>query len=105
MALCHSAIFHICRLGGIYYFLQALGYKSYPPEVMITMSLAAIASLLPLSLGVLGIRESSFAMGLGIYGVDFTTTINTAMLVRLILWAQAATGGIIMVCSRNEIKV
>lgn len=102
MAFLSAAIFHLSRLGGIYFFLQSLGSPIAPVQILVTMTLVAIASILPLSIGAIGIREGAFAIGLGIYGVDFTTAVTTAMLVRLILWGQAVIGGIIMVSANDK---
>lgn len=104
MAFLGSTIFHLSRLGGIYYFLQSLGSPIAPVQVLVTMTLVTVASVLPLSIGAIGIREGAFAIGLGVYGVDFTTAVTTAMLVRLILWGQAVIGGIIMVNVRDKTK-
>jgi hypothetical protein len=102
-SLC-SGGFHFFRILGVYYFLLSLGHKVGLPEILVVMTFTAVISLLPISIGALGLREGAFIFGFGFFGVNFNAAASTALLVRIILLLPALCGGVWLMQDKKIVK-
>ena len=88
----HSMLFHIFRIVGIYYFILAVGSDINIFDISVVLALVLLISVIPISIGALGVREAAFVAGFSIYSIDPVSGLAVAILTRFFLFFQAAVG-------------
>jgi len=86
----------LCALLAIYGFSINVG------QAWVAITAAALASLLPLSPGGLGIREAGMVAGLTLFGVDSPVALLAALVIRLANIVQAALGALLVTGRRGR---
>lgn len=99
-----SGCFHFSRVMGVYCFLLALGQKVGASEILLVMAFTAVISLLPISIGALGLREGALVVGFGFFGVNYTVATSIALLLRVILSLPALCGGIWLMLDKKIVE-
>jgi uncharacterized membrane protein YbhN (UPF0104 family) len=87
-----SLAFHATRLVGMNAFLLAVGSVVPWGEILMVMALVMFASLVPVSIGALGVREGLLVYGLGLCGVPAPEAMTVALLNRVTSIAIGAGG-------------
>jgi hypothetical protein len=90
-----SLLFHAARLVGMHAFLAAVGHHVTTGELIVVMALTLLASLVPLSIGALGVREGVVVFALGLCGVPAAEALTVALLNRVLLVIFGVAGGVI----------
>lgn len=68
------------------------------------MFATAFFALLPVSLGGLGIREGTIAIGLSLFGVSKSSAVTIAFMNRILLLLFALLGGILFIINKHPKK-
>lgn len=90
-----SLAFHAMRILGMNAFLLAVGQSIPFGEILIATALMMFASLVPLSIGALGVREGVLVYALGLYGVPAPAAMTVALLNRLVSIVIGASGAFV----------
>ena len=85
-----------CRAGSIYYFARALAVEPRFLDMLLVVTAVNLAALIPVSLGALGVREGSMAIGLAAFGVAPAPAVAIALLSRSALWSVSLVGGCLL---------
>lgn len=88
-----SLVYHLLRLLGFSAFARAVHQSLAWGEWLIVLAIALLASLIPLSLGALGLREGAIVAGLALFGVETADGLVVALLNRAVLVLLALVGG------------
>lgn len=94
--LSYSFCLHLIRALLLCATLVVLGLSLDVSQAWLVLTVAAIASLLPLSPGGLGIREAAMVISLAPFGIDIPNAILVSLVFRLASIAQAAIGASLM---------
>ena len=81
---------------------QALGIGVEPQVVMFAAPLVAIAALLPITLGGIGVREAGYALLLAPHGVEPGQAVALGLLQYCTYLVVAAIGGLLLVAERGR---
>ena len=87
-----SGLFHGLRALAFYFFVRALNEEVSVGAMLIVLLLEAIVSLLPVTIGALGVREGAISYGVSLFEVSLSTGIAVALFSRLLLLVIAAWG-------------
>ena len=90
-----SMLFHAFRVVGMYAFVLAVGHRVPFGDLVAVLALALLASLVPLSIGALGIREGVLVYALGVCGVPAPEALTVALLNRLVLVVVGLAGAFV----------
>ena len=90
-----SLLFHALRVAGMYAFVLAVGHRVAFGELVVVMALTLLASLVPLSIGALGIREGILVYALGACRVPAPEALTVALLNRLVLVVVGLIGAFV----------
>lgn len=85
--------FQGARAAGFLYMLAFVGETANPLDVVIAMAVTAVAAMLPITVGGLGVMEGALSMTLVAFGVSPPAAISVALVQRVVLIANAAAGG------------
>lgn len=99
-----SALFHLLRIAGFYLILLFFNQSIQWENLLFVISFTAFVSLLPISIGALGVRENALAWSLAIFGIIPSVAIAVAMVNRVVLIIIAIFGGIIYTETQIKIK-
>ena len=88
----YSMLFHIFRIVGIYYFVLAVGSDMNIIDIPVVLSIVLLISIIPISIGALGVREAAFVGGFSLYLVEPVSGLAIAILTRVFLFIQAIVG-------------
>jgi uncharacterized protein (TIRG00374 family) len=94
--------FHGVRLFAFYMLVAYAGQHIELLDLLIVLAATAVAGVVPISVGGLGLMEGAISIMLGLFGVAPSAAIVAALANRLILLASAAIGGVIYVTSRGS---
>lgn len=97
----NTAFFQTARLLGLYFLVSCFDIISLTDLVFVLFFVATI-SLLPISLGSLGVKEGALMLSLSAFGVSNPVALAVALLNRIIIWFFALVGGIIFVFNKNK---
>jgi glycosyltransferase 2 family protein len=92
LSLIFTIFFHISRIFGIYFFVVAVGGDINIIDIAVILSIVLLISVIPISVGALGIREAAFVVGFSIYSIDPVSGLAVAILTRFFLFFQAIVG-------------
>lgn len=92
LSVLHSFLFHIFRIIGIYFFLLAVGGEINIVDIAVVLSIVLLVSVIPISVGALGVREAAFVAGFSMYSIDPVLGLAVALLTRIFLLLQATLG-------------
>lgn len=101
-ALALSAAYHGLRLVAFQRLLAALGVRVSAGDLLFVLAVTLAMSMLPLTLGALGIKEGAIVFGLGLFGVGADEALIVALLNRLVLIVLALIGGLFLLWSRTD---
>ena len=90
-----SLLFHAARIAGMAAFLESAGFTLALDDLVLVMALTLFASMVPVSIGALGVREGILVYALGAYGVPNAEALTVALLARLVVIALGAAGGVL----------
>jgi uncharacterized membrane protein YbhN (UPF0104 family) len=99
-AVLASLCFHGLRLLAMRSFSVAVGYPVAPGDMLIVLALTMFASLVPVSVGALGVREGMLVYLLGMYGVPPAEGLTVALLARLMVILPGIVGGLVFYTDR-----
>jgi hypothetical protein len=91
-----SILYHGVRVVGVYWIVVSLGAYAAWTQVLVVTAGVAIASVVPLTLGGIGLMEGAFALLLSIFGVPFATALSVGLIYRGVIWAKSLTGGLVL---------
>lgn len=87
--------FHAARALGIMYLLAYANQSAHPYDLVIALAVTAVAALIPLTVGGLGIMEGALGATLVAFGVSEPAAIAVALAHRAVLLVNAAAGGLV----------
>ena len=70
-------------------------------DILIVLAATAIAGVIPISVGGLGLMEGAISVTLGLFGVSQGAAFAAAAANRLVMWLGAAIGGLVYLGSRD----
>lgn len=97
-----SIIYQLLRLAGFFLLLKAFGQIVDPFSLFFILVFVTLISMLPISVGGLGVQESMFALGLSTFGVAFSIAILVSLINRGIFIVEALTGGILFLFEKKK---
>ncbi len=97
-----SVIFQFTRMTGLYILLLGMDCKVNMLDFFFIIAFVAILSMIPLSIGALGIQESGIVFGLHLLGVKINVGIAVAFLYRGVFILFTIVGGIIYLSSKRK---
>jgi uncharacterized membrane protein YbhN (UPF0104 family) len=98
--LVFTVAFHGLRLVALSLGVEYFGSQVEAVEVVLVLAIVAVVSLLPISVGGLGLVEGSIALTLTAFGVPAPAAAGVALLNRLVLLVVAGMGGIVYALDR-----
>lgn len=97
-----SLLFHALRTVGFYFWIVFVGEQIQLVHIQIITAVLAITSLLPISIGALGVAEGTLAIGFVAFGMTESQAILIAFLNRLIKWLPALLGGYYFIAQKTS---
>ena len=97
-----SISYHLIRLAGLSFFLLSFNQKVDPPDILFIMVIVTIGSLIPISIGALGVQESLFTLGLSTFGVSVPIAIIVSFMNRGIFILVALIGGVLFLFDKKK---
>ena len=91
-----SLAFHGFRILGMACLLMSLRYRISADELLVAMAIALIATMVPLSIGALGVQEGALVLALGAFGVPAAPAMAAALLNRGALMTLGAAGALLL---------
>jgi glycosyltransferase 2 family protein len=99
--LLYSILYQVLRLVGIYLLLRGFGIVISSIDLMFVLFMVTIGSLIPVSIGAVGVQESIFVIGLSVFGVPVTMAVIISLINRIVYIFFALTGGVLFLLSRK----
>jgi hypothetical protein len=96
-----SSCFHLFRGLAIHQLARAFGYDVSVAAIMVMLGIALTVSMLPISLGGLGVREGTLSLLLKHAGLPAGTALAIALLNLAVLWTKSLIGGLIFMRVRH----
>jgi uncharacterized membrane protein YbhN (UPF0104 family) len=96
-----SLAFHALRVLGTLAFLEAVGHSVALGGLVVAMAMTQLASLVPVSVGALGVREGALVFGLAAYGVPEAAALTVALLGRLVVVSLGLLGALAFHAERS----
>jgi uncharacterized membrane protein YbhN (UPF0104 family) len=96
----HSCLFQACRQFGFLYALRFLGHDVAHADMLFMLTVTAVAAMIPVSVGSLGLLEGSVVVMLGIFGVPTAVSTGAALVNRVVLYAVGGVGGLVYMADR-----
>jgi len=93
--------FHFVRMLAFYFLVRATGQEIALLDLLIVLAATAVAGVLPLSVGGLGLMEGAVSITLGWFGVSATAALVAALANRVVLLAGAGIGGLFYLAARK----
>ncbi len=98
-----TVAFHALRLAAFYLLVGATGQHVAPLDLLIVLAVTALAGVVPLSVGGLGLMEGAVSITLGMFGVGASAALFAALANRAVLLVGAAIGGVLYITSRERV--
>lgn len=99
-----SIAFHGFRLLGLYCFLMFYGQAVSLFDLLFVLSIVAFVSILPISIGALGVRENAITWSLALFGVPVPVAVGLALVNRLLFMLLSLFGGLVYLKTQIKIK-
>lgn len=93
--------FHFIRMLAFYVLVQYAGQRIELWDLLIVLAATALAGVVPISVGGLGLMEGAISVMLALFGVAPSAGILAALANRVILLAGAAIGGVVYVTEKQ----
>jgi hypothetical protein len=100
--LSFSMFFHLCRMFGVFFFVSSFNGSIELMSLFLVFAVVAMVSVLPISIGALGVREGTLTVMLVFFGVDLQVAIMVAITVLTIIWFKSLVGGILFITNSGE---
>lgn len=100
----YSIIIHFFRLLGFYFLILFLNDQIYWVDLFFLLSITAFISMIPITIGALGLREGVISVILILFGLSENDAIIISLLNRLILMLIASVGAIYYMNSDFKLK-
>ena len=94
-----TALFHFVRMLAFYLLIRASGQQIALFDLLPVLAATALAGVVPLTVGGLGLMEGALSVSLTLFGVAETAAIAAAIANRAVLLVSAAIGGVVYVVS------
>jgi uncharacterized membrane protein YbhN (UPF0104 family) len=94
-----TALFHFVRMLAFYVLIRATGQSIALFDLLPVLAATALAGVVPLTVGGLGLMEGAISVTLTLFGVAETAAIGAAIANRAVLLVSAAIGGVVYVVS------
>jgi glycosyltransferase 2 family protein len=94
--------FHFTRMLGFYVIVRYAGESVALWDLSIVLAVTAIAGVIPITAGGLGLVEGAISITLALYGVSEGAALAVAIANRLVLLAGAAAGGLVYLGVRDR---
>ena len=88
--------YQVLQVEGIRWLVSSFGATVSFFDATVVVALTMVVSLVPVSLGSLGVKEGAIVLGLGVYGVGSATGLAVALFNRLVLLVLALAGGLLL---------
>ena len=96
-----TVAFHAVRMAAFYVLVQYAGQSIGLLDVLIVLAACAVAGLIPITVGGLGLMEGAISVTLVLFGVSQGAALAAAAANRLVIWLGAAVGGLVYLASRD----
>jgi len=83
----------LLRMGAFYFLIISLGEDFFFLDIIIVISIVSVVTLLPISVGSLGVREGILAICFLKLGITYQSAVGVSLLNRFIIWSKALIGG------------
>ncbi len=93
--------YHSCRLFAIFYLVKSFSANTDWINIIPVISLLAFTSLIPLTIGGLGLREGTFVGGLMLIGIDYDVAMSVAAVNLCVIYFKSCIGMIIFLLSKK----
>jgi uncharacterized membrane protein YbhN (UPF0104 family) len=93
--------FHLLRMVAFYLLVQYAGCHIEFWDLLIVLAATAVAGVIPISVGGLGLMEGAISVMLALFGVPESTGLLAGLANRLILLAGAAIGGALYIADKR----
>jgi len=94
-----TAVFHLVRMAAFLLLVRYTGQSIGFWDLLPVLTATALAGVVPLTVGGLGLMEGAISVTLGLFGVGEAAATATALANRVVLLVSAALGGLIYVVS------
>jgi glycosyltransferase 2 family protein len=94
-----TALFHFVRMLAFYLLIRSTGQTIALLDLLPVLAATALAGVVPLTVGGLGLMEGAISVTLSLFGVAETAAIGAALANRAVLLVSAAIGGVVYVVS------
>jgi uncharacterized membrane protein YbhN (UPF0104 family) len=94
-----TALFHFVRMLAFYVLIRSTGQSIALFDLLPVLAATALAGVVPLTVGGLGLMEGAISVTLSLFGVAETAAIGAALANRAVLLVSAAVGGVVYVVS------
>lgn len=88
-----TLFFHFLQILSLFYFVLWVQESVFFFDLILVMALTSLASVLPISIGTVGIREGAMVLTLTAFGLNQTDAVLISFLERFLLLLIAAAGG------------
>ena len=99
LLLALTAVFHLVRMLAFLLLVRYTGQSIGFWDLLPVLTATALAGVVPLTVGGLGLMEGAISVTLGLFGVGQAAAVATALANRVVLLVSAALGGLIYVLS------
>jgi len=90
----------LLRMGAFYFLILSLGENFFFLDIIIVISIVSVVTLVPISVGSLGVREGVLAFCFLMLGITYQSAIGVSLLNRFIIWAKALIGGAVYLSNK-----
>jgi uncharacterized membrane protein YbhN (UPF0104 family) len=97
-----TVAFHFTRMLAFHTIVQYAGERIALWDLSIVLAVTALAGVVPLTAGGLGLVEGAISVTLGLYGVSEGAALAVAIANRVVLLAGAALGGLVYLAVRDR---
>ena len=99
LAIALTLLFHLVRMLAFYVLLRGAGQSIALFDLLPVLAATALAGVVPLTVGGLGLMEGAISVTLPLFGVDASAAVAAALANRAVLLVSAAIGGVVYVVS------
>lgn len=96
-----SCAYHLSRISGIWIILHGMEESIAAADILFVLVVTLLVSVVPSTLGALGVKEGAIVLGLSLFGVPEGDALAVALLNRAVLLAGAAAGVAVLLAGRR----
>ncbi len=94
LAVFFAILFQGLRVISLYFYLRFYDYRIALPDLLFVISVVSVVSMIPISVGALGVRENILTWSLALYGVPLSASVGLALISRVIFVLLSLIGAI-----------